>query len=193
MKQVILIVGTPCVGKTTLAKQLVKRIEAFYINLTENKKKNCLTLRKDLQRNSVIVDEAKMLSALADTIAQLNCSIVVDGHFAASVVPRGLSTWVFVLRRNPVELKEYMQKEGFSEAKIYENLSAEILDVCLIETLEMQTSRVCEIDVTGKSVEQTVDEVLSILWEQREGSYGGVDWIEFLEREGLTDQYLKDY
>jgi len=192
MKYVILVVGTPCVGKTTLAKQFAKRLDAFYVNLTDYAKQNSLTLGEDTERNTVIVDEEKMRQALAVTISQSVCSVVVDGHFAASVVPDGLSSCVFVLRRNPVELKEYMQKEGFSEAKMFENLSAEILDVCLVEALQTQTGKVCEVDVTGKSVEQSVAELFSILLGERECFCGGVvDWLDFLEREGLTEQYLK--
>jgi adenylate kinase len=193
MKQVILVTGTPCVGKTTLAKQLAERLEALYINLTDYAKQNNLTLGDDSKRNTIIVDEAKMRQALTVTINQSVCSaVVVDGHFAASVVPDGLSTCVFVLRRNPVELKEYMQKEGFSETKLYENLSAEILDVCLVEALQTQTGKVCEVDVTGKTVEQSVDTLFSILSGQHECVCGSVvDWLGFLEQEGLTDQYLK--
>lgn len=193
MKQVILVTGTPCVGKTTLAIQLAKCLDAFYVNLTDYAKQNGLILGEDSERDTVIVAEQKMRQVLPVTISQSVCSVVVvDGHFAASVVPDGLATYVFVLRRNPVELKEFMQKEGFSEAKLFENLSAEILDVCLVEALQAQTGKICEVDVTGKSVDQSVDELLSILLGKCECVCGGVvDWLGFLEREGLTDQYLK--
>jgi adenylate kinase len=192
MKYVILVTGTPCVGKTFLAKQCAERLDAFYVNLTDYATQNSLTLGEDTQRGTVIVDEEKMRQALAVTINTSVCSVVVDGHFAASVVPDGLSTCVFVLRRNPVELKEFMKKEGFSEEKMFENLSAEILDVCLVEALQMQTGKVCEVDVTGKSIDQSVDEVLSIILGKRDCFCGGtVDWIGFLEHEGLADQYLK--
>ena len=136
MKQVILITGTPCVGKTTLAKQLASRLNAHYINLTDYAKQNNLTLGEDTERNTTIVDEEKMRQSLVDAINKSQTSVVVDGHFAASVVPSILSTHVFVLRRSPIELKKFMQKEGFSESKMYENLSAEILDVCLVEAME---------------------------------------------------------
>jgi adenylate kinase len=192
MKQVILITGTPCIGKTTLAKQLAKRLNALYINLTGYAKENKLTLGEDKERNTTIVDEEKMQKALSETINQTETSVVVDGHFAASVVPSSLSTHVFVLRRNPIELKEFMQKEGFPEAKMNENLSAEILDVCLVEAMEAQEGKVCELDVTGKTVEQTVEEVLAVMRGEKVCSCSVVDWLGMLEQEGLTDQYLKE-
>jgi adenylate kinase len=192
MKQVILITGTPCVGKTTLAKQLANNLDALYVNLTDYAKQNKLTLGEDTERNTTIVDEEKMQQALSATINQSEKSVVVDGHFAASVVPSSLATHVFVLHRSPIELKEFMQKAGFSEAKMYENLSAEILDVCLVEALEKQEGKVCEIDVTSKTVEETLTEVLAILRGEKKCFSGFVDWLGMLEREGLTDQYLKD-
>jgi adenylate kinase len=160
--------------------------------LTDYAKQNGLLLGEDVKRCTAIVDEEKMRSALADAINQSKASVVVDGHFAASVVANGLSTCVFVLRRSPVELRVFMQKEGFSEDKMYENLLAEVLDVCLVEALQVQTGRVCEFDVTGKTVEQVVDEVFGVVLEQKECSCGGVvDWLDFLEHEGLLGQYLK--
>jgi adenylate kinase len=193
MKRVILITGTPCTGKTTLAKQLVSKLDALYINLTDYAKANGLTLGEDKVRNTTIVDEEKMRSSLIDTINQTeNQNIIVDGHYAASVVSANLSTHVFVLRRNPKELKEFMQKCAFNEAKLYENLSAEILDICLVEALQSHEGKVCELDVSGKTVEETADEVLAILNGEKKCYSGFVDWLGMLEREGLTDQYLKD-
>jgi adenylate kinase len=192
MKRVILITGTPCTGKTTLSKQLTTKLDALYINLTDFAKDNSLTLGEDKQRNTTIIDETKMRKKLAQTITQTQKgTVIVDGHYASAVVSPTLATHVFVLRRNPVELKEFMQKCKFSEAKLYENLSAEILDVCLVEALQMQEGKVCELDVTGRTVEETVNEVLAVLAGEKKCISIGVDWLGMLERKGLTDQYLK--
>jgi len=190
MKQVILVTGTPCVGKTTVARQLANCLGALYVNLTDYAKEKGLIFAKDPKRCTSIVDEEKMRQMLAVTIELSEVSVVVDGHFAASVVSLDLSTCVFVLRRNPVELKAYMKKEGFSDAKIRENLAAEILDVCLVEAVGVHGDKVCEVDVTGKSVEQTLDECFLVILKKKECICGFVDWLGFLEREGLTDQYL---
>jgi adenylate kinase len=193
-QQIILITGTPCVGKTTLAKQLANQLKAFYINLTDYAKQNNLILSKDVQRDTLIINEKKMRQTLTNTINQSKHPIIViDGHFATSVVPNNLSTFVFVLRRNPIELETFMQKEGFSETKMYENLSAEILDICLVEAITKHTNKVCEIDITGKSVEQSINEILSVLHHNKNKCLGGntIDWLEFLEQKGLAEHYLK--
>jgi adenylate kinase len=192
MKRVILITGTPCVGKTTTAKQLAAKIGAQYINLTDYAKTYGLTLGEDTERKTIIIDEEKMRTKLAQTIeTSENSNIIVDGHYAAAVTPTNLVGNVFVLRRNPKELKEFMLKCGFSDAKLNENLSAEILDSCLIEAMQSQEGKVCELDVTGKTVDENVAYILNFLNGNEKCVAGVVDWLGLLELEGTLDEYLK--
>jgi adenylate kinase len=192
MKRVILITGTPCVGKTTTAKQIAAKIGAQYINLTDYAKTYGLTLGEDIERKTSIIDEKKMRAKLAQTIEiSENSNIIVDGHYAAAVTPTKLVSFVFVLRRNPKELKKFMHKCGFNDAKLNENMSAEILDSCLIEAMQTQKGKVFELDVTGKTVDENVFEILNVLNGNKKCFAGVVDWLGMLEREGLTDQYLK--
>jgi adenylate kinase len=191
-KCVILITGTPCTGKTTTAKQLTSEINAHYINLTEYSKTHGLTLGEDIERKTTIIDEQKMRDNLSQTIKHSNKTyIVVDGHYAAAVIEPSLVTYVFVLRRNPKDLKKQMEACGFEGTKLWENLSAEILDVCLSEAISIHAGKVCELDVTGKTVKEVTNEVLEVLKKGKKCYAGYVDWLTVLEREGLTDQYLK--
>lgn len=191
-KRVILITGTPCTGKTTTAKQLSARLNSDYINLTDYAKTHALTLGEDKERKTIIIDEKKMRRKLAKTISGSDkTTLVIDGHYASAVTPRNLVSKVFVLRRNPKELKKFMEKCGFEGVKLWENLSAEILDVCLFEALQRHKGKVCELDVTGKAVEEIVNEILEILEKGKKCYFGFVDWLGMLEREGLTDEYLK--
>ena len=191
-KRVILITGTPCVGKTTLARKMGEQLKAQYINLTVLAETEYLVLGRDEERQTTIVDEAKMRRRLRSIISKAQSDIVIDGHFAAAVTPKALVTHVFVLRRNPIELRQFMQKCGFSHAKLYENLSAEILDSCLVEAMQTQSGKVCELDVTGKTIEENVAKILDVLDKGKKCYTGIVDWLGMLEQEGLTDQYLKE-
>ncbi|MGD0451148.1 MAG: adenylate kinase family protein [Candidatus Bathyarchaeia archaeon] len=191
-KRVILITGTPCTGKTTVAKALSGKLNAEYINLTEYAKTHGLTLGEDKERKTIIINEEKMQTRLAETITALNnVNIIIDGHYAAAVTPTSLVSQVFVLRRNPKELKKFMEKCGYSDTKMWENLSAEILDVCLIEAMQSQQGKVCELDVTGKTVEEIIGEIIDVLDKGKKCYSGIVDWLGMLEHEGITDQYLK--
>ncbi len=84
-----------------------------------------------------------------------------------------------------------MQNCGFSDDKLYENLSAEILDSCLIEAMQNQQGKVCELDITGKTIDENVAEILEVLNNGKKCYVGFLDWLGMLEREGLTDQYLR--
>lgn len=193
VKRVILITGTPCVGKTSVARLLSSKLRALYVNLTDLALKEKLVQGKDKQRNSIIVDEDRMKKRLKELITKSDKeNVVVDGHYAVNVVPTNLVSLVFVLRRDPVELRKLMEQSGFSEKKLHENLASEILDVCLVDALNVVGQRrVCEVNTTGKSVEDIAHETLLLLDNPGNCQVGIVDWLGKLEAEGLLDDYLK--
>ena len=179
-------------GKTSAALLLRDKLKASYFNLTDLALRDNLTLGKDEKRDSIIIDEAKMKKKLVTIIKKTYSDIIIDGHYAANVVPRKLVTFAFVLRRDPVELKELMKKSGFSEAKQNENLAAEILDVCLVDALGAGlVEKICEIDVTGKSPEQVVKAIIKTMADPERCRFGSIDWLGKLEKEGLLEEYLK--
>jgi adenylate kinase len=192
-KRVILVTGTPCVGKTSVARLLASKLDAFYVNLTELALHENLVSGKDEERDSIIVDENPMRCKIRQIVEDCDKSeVIVDGHYAVSVVPKKLTTHVFVLRRDPVELRKFMEQCGFSGRKLWENLASEILDVCLCEALNVyENGKVCELDASGKSVEEIVDEVLDILNGSKERHVGVVDWLGKLESEDLLEKFLR--
>jgi adenylate kinase len=192
-KHVILVTGTPCVGKTTVACLLASKLDAFYVNLTELALHENLISGKDEERGSIIVDEDRMRRKIREIVEDCDKSeVIVDGHYAVSVVPKELTTHVFVLRRNPVELRKFMEKCGFSGRKLWENLASEILDVCLCDALNVyEEGKVCELDVSDKSVKEVVCEILGILDGSRNCRVGVVDWLGRLESEGLLEKFLR--
>ncbi len=191
-KRVILITGTPCVGKTTIATKLAEQLNAKYINLTELAETEHLTQGKDKERNTTIINENKMRQKLTELITEATSDLIIDGHYAAAVTPKTHTTYIFVLRRNPTQLREFMQKCGFNKPKQTENLQAEILDVCLVEALrEHPKEKVCELDITNKTVEETLNDVLAVLEGKKKCRVGCVDWLGMLEQEGKLDEYLE--
>ena len=192
-KHVILITGTPCVGKTSVARLLALRLNAVYVNLTDLAVRENLVLGRDERRGSLIVDESRMKNKIGKMVEEFgDKDVIVDGHYAASVVPEKLATHVFVLRRNPVELRNFMEKAGFSGDKLWENLASEILDVCLVDALNVYgEEKVCELDVSGRSVEEAIAEILEVLKGSKKCRVGVVDWLGMLESEGLLEEFLR--
>lgn len=192
-KRVILVTGTPCVGKTTIAIELAKHLDAEYVNLTELAKKYKLIQGEDKKRHTIIIDENGMQARLDRIIgATSKNEIIIDGHFAAAVAPRDKVTHVLVLRRNPIQLRDFMMKCGYKSHKLWENLASEILDVCLVEALREQEERkVCELDVTNRTVQEEVEDILSVISGHKKCRAGGIDWLGMLEAEGVLEEYLK--
>jgi len=192
-KRVILVTGTPCVGKTTVSSLLTDRLDALYVNLTELAVHENLLSGKDEERNTLIVDEKRLRTKLRQIIKETETKdVVIDGHYAVSVAPKNLVTHVFVLRRDPVELKKLMEQAGFSGRRLWENLSSEILDVCLIDALDVyEKERICELDVSGKSAKEVLSMILKALKDTEKWSVGTVDWISKLENAGVLDEFLK--
>jgi adenylate kinase len=192
-KKVILITGTPCTGKTTIAKQLATKLKAVYVNLTELAIAENLTLGKDKKRDTIIIDEKRIKHEITQIIkTSTNNHIIIDGHYAAHVVPDKLATHVFVLRRNPTELRKLMRQKNYTDTKLWENLAAEILDISLIDALNAYSSeQTCELDITGKTTEQNVTTILNVISGKEKCYAGIVDWIGKLETEGVLQDYLK--
>jgi adenylate kinase len=192
-RRVILVTGTPCVGKTSVARLLASKLDALYVNLTELAVRENLISGKDEERDSIIVDENRMRRKIREIIEGCDQNdIVIDGHYAVSVVPKKFVTYVFVLRRDPVELRKFMEQCGFSGRKLWENLASEILDVCLVDAINVHgKEKVCELDVTGKNVEEVINEILDVLGGHKECHVGLVDWLGKLEGEGLLGEFLK--
>ena len=192
-KRVILITGTPCVGKTSTAKLLKEELDALNINLTDLALRENLVSGKDKERDSIIIDEKRMKQKIRGIIQESDKKdIIVDGHYAVNVVPLDPITYVFVLRRDPVELRKLMQQCGFSNRKLSENLASEILDVCLFDALNIHgKAKICELDVTAKNAKEVVAEILNIMKDPQKCCVGIVDWLGKLESEGVLDEFLK--
>ncbi len=192
-KGAILVTGIPCVGKTSVARSLASKIGALYVNLNDLAVRENLIVGRDEKRGSMIVDETRLKDRLAEIIEKCDEeSVVIDGHYAASVVSSKLVDYVFVLRRDPVELRRLMEKRGFSNQKLWENLASEILDVCLVEALKFHgEEKICELNITSRSVEEIVEEIMDILEGNKKCGVGIVDWLRKLEKENLLDEYMK--
>jgi adenylate kinase len=192
-KQVILVTGTPKTGKTTTSKLLIDQLKAEYINLTELALKEKLTLRRDTKRNTTIINPTKMRKRLTEIIEDTHKqTVIIDGHYAATVTPKTLVTYTIVLRKDPQRLRPVMQKAGYDEAKTDENIAAEILDTSLFEALNNQNkTTICEIDTTNKTPREVTNEILAIIHHKQKCHIGTVDWLTKLENEGKLDEYLK--
>jgi len=193
-KKVIIVTGTPGVGKTAVSQLLAEKLGASHIDLGEIVKRERLTAGFDRRRATLIADEDKLKRRVQELIDQCTSNVIVDGHYAASIIPKRQVTRAFVLRCHPAQLKERMDQRYLKDTKLWENLAAEILDVSLYDAvMNLSRRKVCEVDTTNKTVEVVAHEIMSILEGRERCRVRVVDWLGRLEDEGSLDYYLKQF
>ncbi|MFX0045231.1 MAG: AAA family ATPase, partial [Candidatus Hermodarchaeota archaeon] len=97
---VILVGGTPGTGKTEVARILGERLELQVISLGElAEDADCISSHDD-ERNTSVVDEDCLVSAIQGKIQEVDEQAVVEGHYI-DLVPYSVVSHVFVLRTHP--------------------------------------------------------------------------------------------
>lgn len=191
IRHVIVISGTPGVGKTLISKALSSKIGAQVISLSDLVKREKLYKGVNRMRDTLIVDLERTAKRVREVISSTEGDVIVEGHFAAEVVPPESVSMAFVLRRDPEELRLILKGRNYSEGKVMENVASEILDVCLYDAVRrFGVDRVHEINVSSRGVEEVVEEMVDVLEGKRERRVGVVDWLGKLEEEGKLEEYL---
>jgi len=130
--EIIIVTGTPGAGKTRLARKIAKEKGYRYIDVHKIIKKNRLYDGFDKKRDCYVVDTGKLADYLMKNIKK---GAVVDSHMS-HYLPREYVDECVVVKCDIKVLKERLEKRGYSERKVRENIDAEIFDVCLVEALE---------------------------------------------------------
>ena len=180
------ITGVPGVGKTTLSRMLAELTGGVHVDLSELAERRGIISGYDESRGTSIVDLELMRKELAVLLEGGEGPLILDGHFAPEVVPPGAVSLALVLRRAPWILRGELAARGFPEEKVRENVEAELLDVCLVDAIDsLGRERVCEVDTTGKTPGEVLDEAVSIIQGGRPCRRGLVDWLGRDESRGL--------
>ncbi|NJE03312.1 adenylate kinase family protein [Thermococcus sp. MV11] len=163
---IIAVTGTPGVGKTTVSKLLSERLGYEYVSVKD------FALERGIGER--VGDELEIdVDELADAMAGefKGRDVVIDGHLS-HFVPADV---VVVLRAHPRLIAERLEKRGYPRKKLAENVEAELVDVILVEALE-ENENVLEVDTTGKTPEQVVEEIIGLIEKGIKRRVGVVDW-----------------
>ena len=163
------ITGTPGTGKSAIAAELARRGHTV-VHITDIVQP--YVIGDDDKRDTQVID----VDRLVDEFAPVDG--FVEGHFA-HLLP---CDRIVVLRCRPDELKQRLAKRTYHAGKIRENMDAEALDVCLIETVEAYSpGQILELDTTGHDPAWCADQIEGFLDGTVPASFGNIDWSSFLE------------
>jgi len=146
----ISLTGTPGTGKTEVARLLVKRLGWKLIDLNALADMKNLYKGFDKKRGCKIVD----IKCLSGEVEKTAGDAIIEGHFSHDIP----CDFIIVLRCKPGELRKRLEKRGWSEAKIEENIEAEIMGICREEAAE-SGKEFMEIETTNKNTAETVEKI----------------------------------
>jgi adenylate kinase len=199
----LVITGNPGVGKHTSARIVARMLKAEIIDIN----KAALDGDAVLERTSkgIEVDIKKAGKIVADMLARSkemekhkkraggrsrssssagDGTVVIVGHLAPYVVKPADIDMVAVLRRSPRKLEETLLERKYIREKINENVSAEILGISLYDSIKAFGKRkVAEFDTSGKSPEQTAEEIVATLQKEKPRHSGSIDWLAVISEE----------
>ncbi|MEM3004844.1 MAG: adenylate kinase family protein [Candidatus Bathyarchaeia archaeon] len=190
MRSLVMVTGTPGVGKTTACRILARRLHWRHVDCGRLALREGFTIRYDESARTYHVDLKGLSRALRNAVERLGSGIILEGHLIPSLEDLAPSR-VFVLRCDPRRLLTRLRQKGYPREKIAENIGAEILDVCLSEAVRsFGVRRVCEIDASEKDPSEVASTMLSILRGRARCTHSHVDWISRLDSEGGLQEIL---
>lgn len=150
MKTVI-VTGTPCTGKTTLAKKLARRLNFLHLDITKLISRHKLSEGYDKKRKTKIVDIKKLNGVLVNIIENNKNikkykGIIIDSHLS-HYLPGKYVDFCIITKCSIEELNRRLKKRNYHKDKIQENLQAEIFDVCCTEAIDNK-HKVIVVDTT---------------------------------------------
>ena len=131
----ICVTGSVASGKTTIAKELSKKLKYKYIDVSELIKENKLQGKYIKKLDTHEVDAEKLNKFLERLIKESKENLIIDSHLSHYLDTKYIDLCI-VCKCEIKDLKKRLEAREYSKDKIRENLDAEIFDVCLVEALE---------------------------------------------------------
>jgi len=173
---IIIVTGSPGVGKSVISKALSARLGCEFLE-SGVFFRSVGALRPDPSgRSSDIVDERLALESIRGfVLSREGCFVVSTLHptlWLDNIQDHVIS--IILLRCHPMILLSRLESRSWGRAKILENVIAESFNVIAEELLEYE-DLVLEVDTSGRSVDEIVEEILAKLEFWDTGIR--IDWI----------------
>jgi adenylate kinase len=190
--KIIIVTGTPGVGKSTVSTNLSIKLAARHLDISEIAEEFNVIDRFDTERNSAIVNLEGLSNVLIEKIKSSSADVIIDGHLAPHIIPDHLVTVAIILRRNPQQVEEELKNRGYSDKKVKENVRCEILDVCLFECVNKYGREKChEMDITNEKLDFIIDQLEKVIKDLSPKRVGIIDWLEWVNKENKLNYYFE--
>ena len=186
------VTGTPGVGKHTSTRIIADKLNAEIIDINHVAiDNNAISEKTDL---GLDVDVKRLAMLLEKMLNTKSNDLMIVGHLAPYVLKSEGIDMVAVLRRSPYELEKTLEERGYSADKARENVASEILGTALYDSLKTFSRRkVAEIDTTGKSPNETAEEILAALQKKPRSKPTslGIDWLSLVSEKDDMRRFFK--
>ena len=162
------ITGTPGTGKSAIGNELARRGHTV-VHLIDTV--GPYVTGDDEERDTRLIDIDRWAAEFKPVDG------FVEGHFA-HLLP---CDRIVVLRCRPGELEKRLSLRKYRKSKIRENVEAEALDVCLIETVEEHDpDHILELDTTGHDAGSCAGIIERFYKGEVPAGFGKIDWSGYL-------------
>jgi len=195
--KIIIISGTPGCGKTSVANELSKLINAKIFSLNELATSKDFSFEYDIDRKTYIVDFKIFLPYIMRKIKKIKKEnpqfLIIESHFS-DIIPNKYIDHIVILRCDPDELVNRLKGKNYNLKKITENVQTEILGNCVNYFIQKKTKKpLLEIDTTNlsiKSVAKTIEGILDGKEDGKKYYIGKIDWLEKLYQEDRLKEFF---
>lgn len=166
MGGIIAVTGTPGVGKTTLSKELARKLFAEYIDLNRYILDHKHYSTYDHIRKCPIITQNNLKKAVIELLPKYKQDsskwVVLDSHMSHFLPTKSINFLIIVGCSKLNTLKTRLEKRGYSEQKVRENLDSEIFEICKIEAIERHSNAIY-IDTSDGTVKSQVLHIINTI------------------------------
>ncbi|MGC9133016.1 MAG: AAA family ATPase [Nanopusillaceae archaeon] len=165
---IICITGIPGSGKSTIAKELSKRINAELIDISDFVIKNKLYEEYDDVYQTYIVDENKLFGKIDEYIkSKENTDIIIDGNFSHLYDKCDIC---IVIKADPNIIHERLKNRNYPYHKIFENIWSMNLEVIEDEIENENKEYYVFFNNNLEDINKIVEGIIKIIEKKKKGN-----------------------
>jgi broad-specificity NMP kinase len=183
MKKFIIIGGCPASGKRTIGLNLSMVTGIPFLEYSSYLLAAGAAM---VVKGEVVIDESKA----EDVFDGLTGEHIISGTYALRLVDPDEVSRVIIIRCNPFVLFYRYLIRNYELVKIRENLTAEFIDKCLSETLELiEKERVMQVDSTYETP-YTIAIRISRALKSNYPIFDKVDWLTYIDNQNKLKRLM---